>query len=256
MSIDLDLLTVDSESDPRVIRATVSGRLEESDYHALASRVEELLKRHASLRLLVQLSEFKGWSAGGAWEDAKLGLQHYSDFERLAVVGGRGWEEWLTHLVKPFTLADVRFFEPPDMEKALAWIAEPSHPRIKISVEEDSRVVRVHPSGRLSKDDFLRLAEEIDPLIEEWGSLNGLVIETRDFPGWESVGAFVRHMTFVSGHHKKIARIALVTDSPLGSVAEHVAGHFVSAKIKQFEPADLDVALSWASKESEPRAED
>lgn len=248
MSIEIDLLNVDSEGDPRVIRATVSGQLQESDYRALTSRIEELLKHHTSLRMLVQLSEFKGWTPGGAWEDAKLGFRRFSDFDRLAVVGDKGWEEWMTRLCRPFTLADVRFFEPFDMEKALSWISEPSRPRIKISIEEDAHVVRVHPSGRLSKDDFLRLSEEIDPLIRNWGALNGLVIETRDFPGWQSVGAFVRHINFVSGHHRKIKRIALVTDSPLGSVAEHIAGHFVAAKIKQFESGDLDVALSWASK--------
>lgn len=250
MSIEIDLLSVTGESQPRVVRAVVGGQLHESDYQQLAARVEECLEDQPSLRMLVQLSGFEGWSPGAAWEDAKLGFRHFSDFERLAVVGDKRWEEWMTRLGRPFTLADVRFFEPVDMEKALAWICEPSHPHIKVSVEEDHRVVRVHPGGRLSKDDFLALAARIDPLIEKWGALNGLVIESRDFPGWESVGAFVRHMSFVSDHHKKIRRIAVVTDSPLGSVAEYVANHFVAARIKRFDSEDLDVALNWASKDT------
>lgn len=253
MSIEIDLLKIDGEDESRVIRAAVTGKLQESDYRELGPYIAGALEHHASVRLLVQFSQFKGWSAGAAWEDAKLGFQHFSDFERLAVVGDKRWEEWMTRLAAPFTLADVRFFEPSEMEKALAWVTEPSRPRIRISVEEDRRLVRVHPSGRLSKEDFLRLAEEIDPLIERWGKLNGLVIETRDFPGWESVGAMIRHLSFVSDHHRKIKRIALVTDSSLGSIAERVASHFVAAKIKQFESADLDIALQWASRaDAEP----
>lgn len=251
MPIEIDLLNVAGESDPRVIRATVTGQLHESDYHHLTPQIEQLLKRHAAVRMLVHLSDFKGWSPGAAWEDAKLGFHHLADFERLAVVGDRRWEEWMTRLARPFTLADVRYFEPPEMEKALAWISEPSHPHLGISIEEDQRLVRVRPTGRLSKDDFLRLAGEIDPLIEKWGALNGLVIESRDFPGWESVGALIRHISFVSDHHRKIRRIAVVTDSRLGAIAENIAGRFVAARIKQFELEDLDVALAWAAKNGE-----
>lgn len=254
MPIEINLLNVEGETDPRVIRATVTGQLHESDYHQLTPQIDRLLERHAGVRMLIQLSDFKGWSPGAAWEDAKLGVHHYSDFERLAVVGDKHWEEWMTRLARPFTLADVRFFEPFDIEKALTWIAEPVHPHIRISVEEDRQMVRVRPTGRLSKDDFVRLADEIDPLIEKWGVLNGLVIESRDFPAWESVGALIRHVSFVSGHHRKIRRIAVVTDSVLGSIAENIASHFVSAKIKQFETSDLDVALGWAAKDDEDGA--
>lgn len=248
MPIEIALLTVDGEDQARVIRATVTGQLHESDYHYLVPQIEQIRERHASVRMLIQLSDFKGWSPGAAWEDAKLGFHHYADFERLAVVGDKHWEAWMTRLSQPFTLADVRFFEPFEMEKALAWVAEPPQPHIRISVEENHRVVRVRPSGRLSKEDFIHLADEIDPLIEQWGALNGLVIESRDFPGWESVGALIRHLRFVSDHHRRIRRIAVVTDSRLGTIAEHLASHFVAAKIKQFDSSDLDVALSWAGK--------
>jgi len=251
MALEIDLLTVDGEQDPRVIRAAVSGQLLEADYRLLSPRIDELLDKHSSVRLLVQLSDFEGWSAGGAWEDAKLGIHAFSSIERLAIIGEKRWEEWMTLLARPFTLADVRFFEPFDAEKALSWITEPSQAHIRISVEEDRRVVRVRPSGSLTKADFLALADEVDPLIEKWGAVNGLVIESRDLPGWESLGALIHHLRFVSDHHRKIRRVALVTESSLGSVAEHVAGHFVAAKIKQFDPADLDIALSWAGKGDE-----
>lgn len=248
MPIEIDLLHVEGETEPRVVRAAVSGQLVESDMHRLEPQLDELLDHHASVRMLIQLSGFTGWSPGAAWEDARLAIRHYSDLDRIALVGDRRWEQWLARLARPFTTAEVRFFEPFDSEKALAWITEPSHPHIRISVEEDRRVVRLRPTGRLSSDDFIRLAEEVDPLIKKWGALNGLVIESRDFPGWESMGALVRHLSFVSDHHRSIRRIALVTDSRLGVIAENVASHFVGAEIKQFDSTDLDVALQWAAK--------
>ena len=46
------------------------------------------------------------------------------------------------------------------------------------------------------------------------------------------------HLRFVRDHHKRVRKIAVVTDSKLGSVAEHLASHFVAAQIKQGYPAD------------------
>lgn len=254
MAVEIDLLRVEGEDDPRVVRAVVTGELQEADYRRLTPRIDELLQQHSSVRLLVQLSDFKGWSVGAAWEDAKLGFQAFSSIERLAVIGDTRREEWMTLLARPFTLADVRFFELAETDKGLAWITEPLAPHINVSVEENQRVVRVRPRGSLTKSDFLQLAEEIDPLIEEWGDLNGLVIESGDFPGWQSLGAMIQHLRFVSNHHRKIRRIALVTESPLGQLTEHITGHFVAARIKQFDPADLDIALEWAAKDADEQA--
>ena len=49
----------------------------------------------------------------------------------------------------------------------------------------------------------------------------------------------------VKEHHKKVPRIAFVTDSRIGDVAESVASHFVSAEIKNFDYGELDKAEQW-----------
>ena len=99
----------------------------------------------------------------------------------------------------------------------------------------------------LSREDFERAAATIDPHIEEHSGLAGLVIVAESFPGWESLGAFVAHMRFVHSHHRQVARVAMVTDSALGDVAEKVAGHFVSAQVKHFQYDDKEAALEWAA---------
>jgi len=252
MPVEIDLLHVEGEDDARVIRAVVTGQLEEADFRELGPRIDELLEQHASLRLLVQLSDFAGWSVGGAWQEAKLGIRTLTSIERLAIIGDQHAEAWMTRLAAPFSLAEVRFFEPFETEKALSWISEAVHARIDLSVEESRRIVRLRPRGRLTQDDFVQLSGQVDPLIKRWGDLNGLVIESDDFPGWESLGALIHHVRFMSGHHRKIRRIALVTDSPLGAIAERAASHFVAARVKQFDAEDLDLALQWAAKHDTP----
>lgn len=116
---------------------------------------------------------------------------------------------------------------------------------IKVDLSIDDGVLMVMPEGRLEADDFKELAMVADPYIEDHGKLNGLMIYTESFPGWEDFEALASHFHFVKEHHKNLAKVALVTDSKIASAAETLAKHFVSAEIKHFEYNDKDAALDW-----------
>jgi hypothetical protein len=116
-----------------------------------------------------------------------------------------------------------------------------------LSIELDSTagLAIVRPEGALTESDFESIAGVIDPYLEERGELNGLIIYTKDFPGWDSFGAMIKHVKFVKNHHQKLSHVALVTDSKFGKVAEKIAGHFVSADVKHFPYRQFAEAKSW-----------
>lgn len=116
---------------------------------------------------------------------------------------------------------------------------------LKIDLDKKNGFAVLEPQGALSRDDFARAAETIDPFIEQSGSLKGILIFTESFPGWESIGAFVQHFKFVKNHHEQIAKVALVTDSNIASVAESFAQHFVAAQIKHFPFGQRESAEHW-----------
>jgi hypothetical protein len=58
------------------------------------------------------------------------------------------------------------------------------------------------------------------------------------------------HFRFVRDHHKRIRKVAVVTDSVLGSVAERLAAHFVSAEIRRFSAGDVEAAKQWIMERS------
>ena len=105
--------------------------------------------------------------------------------------------------------------------------------------------VPVRPQSRLDKDDFVELAKAVDPQIEATGDLAGVIIDAPSFPGWQDFGSMISHFRFVRDHQKHIKRVAVVTDSALGNVAEHLASHFVSAEIKQFPGGQTEAARHW-----------
>ena len=77
----------------------------------------------------------------------------------------------------------------------------------------------IEPRGALSREDFAAIAKQIDPVIESNGRVDGLIIKTRTFPGWESLGDMIEHFRFVRDHHRAIDRVALVTDTPLAHIS-------------------------------------
>ena len=51
-----------------------------------------------------------------------MDLKHADDYEKIAMVGEKKWQEWITRFMKPFTNAEVRYFDL--KEKAKAWISQ------------------------------------------------------------------------------------------------------------------------------------
>jgi SpoIIAA-like len=106
-------------------------------------------------------------------------------------------------------------------------------------------ILIINPIGALESRDFEKLGQEVDPYITENGKLNGVMIYTQSFPGWDDFAAFLSHMKFVKDHHQKIKKIAAVTDSGFLSIMPQVAHHFVQAELRHFDYNDKDVALNW-----------
>ena len=109
----------------------------------------------------------------------------------------------------------------------------------------EEKILIITPEGFLEKIDFEMLAKEVDPFIEAMGTLNGLMIISESFPGWENFAALLSHMKFVKEHHHNIKKVAAVTDSGFLSILPRVANHFVQAEVKHFSYKDKDVALDW-----------
>jgi hypothetical protein len=125
---------------------------------------------------------------------------------------------------------------------------------IDFSLDQQHAVLQVRPTGPLCAQDFNAVAAVVDPFIEQYGSLHGLILEIPHFPGWENLGAAMRHFRFVRDHHKNVRKIAVVTATALGAVAEHITAHFVAAHVKHFPAAQLDAARAWVAMVDDTKA--
>jgi hypothetical protein len=107
-----------------VVALSASGEVTANDYKdVLVPTLEAALKAHDKIRLLYVLGpSFDGYSAGAAWEDAKVGMKHMTHFERIAVVTD---VDWLAKVVRAFGFAmpgEVRVFAGSEEQAARSWI--------------------------------------------------------------------------------------------------------------------------------------
>jgi len=115
------------ESKDALLAVRASGKLTAEDYEKiLLPKLNELFKVHKKLDMLVLFDEdFACWSSPQAvWDDAKIGLQHPNDFNRIALVGAPQWVEWGMKLYSLFVKGNIRSFPAGQKEDAFVWLSD------------------------------------------------------------------------------------------------------------------------------------
>lgn len=124
MSTQVKSLQLEEKQGGKVLEAQIQGRLTKEDYEVFVPEIERLIRLHGKLRILLYMHDFEGWSAGALWEDIKFDAKHFSDIERLALVGESKWQQGMAVFCKPFTTAKVRYFDHSQLPAARQWIEE------------------------------------------------------------------------------------------------------------------------------------
>lgn len=106
-------------------------------------------------------------------------------------------------------------------------------------------ILIIRPQSPLEAADFQRIAQEVDPYLEANGKLHGILIDAESFPGWKNLAAVIAHLKFVRDHHRKVERIAALSDSTFLTAAPSIASHFVQAEVRHFAHNQRHEALTW-----------
>jgi hypothetical protein len=124
MPIGFDEIKVDPTPVGTIVTLKFREKLDREDYETFVPMIESQMHKDSPIRLLAELHDFEGWTAGALWEDTKFAAKHFNDIERLAVVGDSNFQKGVTVFVKPFTSAEVRYFDMEEIDKAREWIRE------------------------------------------------------------------------------------------------------------------------------------
>ena len=108
-----------AQSSGNILGYKAAGTITKEDYKTLTTDVEALVQQEGSIRLLLDLEEFKGEEIKAWGADLKFGHEYRKKISKMAIVGDKKWQEWLTAVVDPFYAREAKFF--PTDDRAMAW---------------------------------------------------------------------------------------------------------------------------------------
>ena len=245
-------IQLNEEKDGTMLVVHVTGKLVKTDYEQFVPEFERLVQQHGKLRVLFDMTGFHGWEAGALWEDTKFAIKHFTDIERLAMVGEKKWQQGMATFCKPFTKATIRYFDH-DAAEARKWLDESGvatvdtrgQHRLNHKLLLPEGILILEPESPLEAADFVIVGHEIDPYIAKHGKLPGLMIHAKVFPGWTNLEAFLSHMRFIEGHLQKVQKLAIVSDNHILAEVPKIAAHLVRAEVKHFPESEYEAALRW-----------
>ena len=115
-------IKLNEEAGGKILIISVTGKLSREDYKSFVPKVEELILKFGKIRMVLEMRDFHGWDADALWEDIKFDIRHFSDIESLALVGDKKWEKGMSIFCKPFTKAQIKYFDLTEIYKAYEWI--------------------------------------------------------------------------------------------------------------------------------------
>ena len=112
-------------------------------------------------------------------------------------------------------------------------------------LRHDDGILVLNPEGPLEAADFTTLTSQVDAYLEQHGTLRGVLIRAKSFPGWKDFGALLAHLKFLKAHIQRIEKVAVVADGVLANIMPSIANHFVHAQVQHFELVQEEAAWNW-----------
>ncbi|MBJ6726829.1 SpoIIAA family protein [Geomesophilobacter sediminis] len=109
-----------------VLGFNARGQVTAADYETIIiPAVEEMRLRHRRLHFLYHLGpEFTGFEAKALWDDARLGIAHRKEWERIAVVTDLTWVHNVIAAFGFTMTGDTRIYGNELYQEAVDWVAE------------------------------------------------------------------------------------------------------------------------------------
>jgi SpoIIAA-like len=107
-----------------VIGFEAEGEIRSADYtETLGPALQQELGAGRDIRIVLVFESWDGLSAGGVWEDLKLGTEHVRRWKKIALVTDIEWMLRVTALFGWMTPGEVKTFSLGERDHAIAWAA-------------------------------------------------------------------------------------------------------------------------------------
>ncbi len=242
--LDSEMIDVNTDAGAQFLEISMTAPITEEDYKdTLIPAMDAAIEAADHIRMLVVVDGGMGdFTIGAMLQDGRMGLKHWRGFDRVALVSDDPGIRRMIGLFGVFMPCPVSVFAMDEKDDARRWLRE-SLGSIQIdAVAENTVVVRL--MGKLDSEIYAEKSKEMDNLFAGMEAV-GLVIDLREFDGWQGLGALKDHFSLAHDHVDQVRRVAIVGDAGWQNMASQMGKRLFGLDAKHFAAADYDAALVW-----------
>ncbi|MBY6122216.1 STAS/SEC14 domain-containing protein [Mameliella alba] len=238
------MIEVQTTGHPGLYEVQVSGVVSDTDYaQTLVPALEAAIEEHERIRVLVIFGpDFRDFTLGALFDDARMGLRHWRGFDRLAVVTDKPWIRRAVTGLSVLMPCPVRVFPLEQAEDARRWMSESLGAIHQIDLGDG--VLHIQLRGQLDSAIYAAESGDLDAFIRANDRFR-LLIDARDFDGWQGLGALFEHLKVVRDHYRLIDRAAIVGNAAWQRLGERALRTFSGADTRFFTADEFETAKVW-----------
>lgn len=227
-----------------LLEVRISAPVTDADYRdVLIPAMDEAIARADNVRLLAVLDAgVSDFTLGAMWDDARMGLKHWRGFDRIALVTGSTGLARTARVFSVFMPCPVATFGPHDVDAARRWLTESLGAIHQTDLGDG--VLHVQLLGKVDGDAYDSESQDLGDFIRRNERFR-LLLDIRDFDGWQGLGAVAGHFRLVRAHAAQLDRAAIVGDAGWHRMAVAVGKRILGKEARYFEAGELAAARDW-----------
>ncbi|WP_181164504.1 STAS/SEC14 domain-containing protein [Amaricoccus solimangrovi] len=216
----------------------------DGDYReTLIPAIDAAIAAGDRLRLLAVIEAgLSDFTLGAVLQDARTGIKHWHGFDRVAIVSDNASITRTVGAVSVFMPCPVATFATGATEEARRWLRE----SLGSIQREDlgGGVLWLRFRGKLDAAAYENAIGDLNRFFETHAAPR-LLIDLRDFDGWQGLGALRDHFFLVRGHASRVRRAAVVGDAGWQAMAVQIGKRAFGLDARHFAADDFDAAKAW-----------
>jgi len=238
------MIEVHHHAEHAVLEIRMTAPVTDADYRdVLVPAIDAAIAAGERVRLLVIVEAgFSDFTLGAMLQDARIGLKHWSGFDRAAIVTDNAG---ITRSIAGFSVfmpCPVACFAMAELEAAQRWLTE-SLGSLQHEVLGEG-VLQVRLRGKLDAAAYETALEDLTRFFAGHDQVR-LLIDLRDFDGWQGFGALRDHFLLVRGHAGKVERAAVVGDAGWQGMAVQIGKRAFGLSARHFPAGEFEPAKAW-----------
>lgn len=97
-------------------------KLNDDDYDKMLPLLRKKIETYDQINWYFQMKNFNGWTFNAFWRDMQFDVRNKDHLNKVAIVGENKWHKVMAEMMKPFTNAQIRYFDDAEEEDARQWV--------------------------------------------------------------------------------------------------------------------------------------